>query len=343
MFDINIHDDRVLFVEAKIAGWSGYIKVNDFYDALLEAGVPRPLWPSAPTDNKCLERGMKDLQGPRKLVRPLAKGRGWSLVVEDADALDLERPDDEEDDERNAHKIEVTAKVERAEDDNHVSTLRITPESHPAVPLIRDAFQFHRGTDDENLGMFKCAQDLSMWFTRTIVNWCNGVATRSRGGSYYVTKGENLNRLEKAVDALNKVSSFDTTPITLSSGQTVHHNKVSVGGRIVLKPEIGSAVAIECLIDSVIADCDKACDEMDDKLRSGSLKIRGLEAQAKHAEELEAKLKQFEDLLGVGLEDTRGRIGELVAANGLTRLRLEAERDKAEPTPRSRFLIQKAS
>jgi hypothetical protein len=334
IFDVDIHDDRVKFIEAKPVGWADYLPVKLFREALLAEGVPPEQLPSAPGDNRCLERAMQDLRSTRNLVRPLPKSRGWSLVIEDANALDLEKREEAErlgtELEEPAHKVEITAKVERAEDDGQLSTLRITPEDHPAVPLIRQTFKFHRGTDDENQGMFKCSMDLSVWFSQTIIPWVNGVATRSRGGSYYVIRGQNLARLEKVCRALENASKYTTQNISLPDGNIIKRTKVTAGGRIILKPELGTAAAIEVLIDSVINECDKVCDDMDEKLRSEKLGVRALTSQVTRAERASEKLKEFEDLLGIGLNDTRARIGEVSAATGMARLKIEAEKDAKE-------------
>ncbi|NIN67215.1 MAG: hypothetical protein GTO63_21450 [Anaerolineae bacterium] len=429
LLDIDIHDERVKFVEAKPAGWAGELPVKDVFAALEAAGIPPQLWPAVPSDNRCLERAMHDLRSDRNLIRPLPKGRGWALVIEDAEALDLNRLDAGEEDQAreaydaacakvdaehaarvariaaaagriakqtelsrqdslnyvyrwargevcdvrtkyyrdwtdedfvelermcerpgyaipapvhapfvyeggtvqrtNAHKVEITAKVERAEDDGHLSTLNITPEDHPAVPLIREQFAHHRGTSDENPGVFKCSQDLSVWFSQVIIPWVRGTSTRSRGGSYYVIRGLNLNRLESVAKALEACSTYSMTPIKLPSGHIIHRTKTLKGGRIILKPELGTAAAIEVLLDGVCNESDKLCDNAHDALTKGKKGIRALETQDTRLEKHLDKLKELEDLLGDALSDMTDRVNETKAATGMMKLKLEAEKDKA--------------
>lgn len=344
LFDIDIHDDRVQFVEAKPAGWAGYVPVADLYQALDEQEVPPQMWPSPPTDNKCLERAMQDLRENRSyLVRPLTKGRGWSLVVENPEALDLEAREELERlgvgaDAEEDYKVELTAKVERAEDDAHVSTLRVTPQDHPGVPLVREAFRYHRGTDDEHRGMFKCSQDLSVWFSQSVIPWVRGVAARSRGGSYYVMKGQMLTRLESIAKALEQVSTFVKEPVKdpdggyfhMANGKVLNRTKTVTGGRIIMEPKLAMPATIEVLIDSLVNEMDKELDILDEKIRSGKLGTRALDTQASKVEEYGSKLRQFEELLGVGLEDVRSRLKESEAGVGMAKLKVEAEKeDKA--------------
>lgn len=342
LFNIDIHDKRVQFVEAKPAGWAGYVPVAKFYEALEEQGVPPQMFPNIPTDNKCLERAMQDLRENRSyLVRSLTKGRGWSLVVENPEALDLEAREELErlgvgDDAEEDYTVELTAKVERAEDDAHVSTLRIIPEDHPGAPLVREAFRYHRGTDDEHRGMFKCSQDLSVWFSQNVIPWVRGVATRSRGGSYYVMKGDTLTRLESVAKALEQVSTFVKEPVKnadgtffrTSDGKVLNRTKTVTGGRIIMEPKLATPATIEVLIDSLVNEMDKELDVLDEKIRSESLGVRALDTQSRKVEEHSKKLRQFEELLGIGLEDIRSRLQESESGIGMAKLKVEAEKEE---------------
>lgn len=337
LVDIDIHDERVRFVEAKPAGWAGYVPVKALKEALDEEGVPPQLHPSAPSDNRCLERAMSDQVGKGKhaMVRPLPKSRGWSLVMENSDALDLEARAELErvgavDQAEASHSVELTAKVERAEQDGQLSTVRFHPEDHPGVPLVREAFRFHRGTDDENQGHFKASQDLSVWFSQQVIPWVRGVATRSRGGSYYVGKGEMLDRLEKVCRALAKVSEYDTEDFKLPDGNVLTRTKTVRGGRIILKPELTTQAACEVLIDSVINEMDKRVDQLDDKLRNGNMGTRALDSRAKEVEEWQDELKGWEDLLGIALTDLKDRMSEAEAGVGMAKLKIEAAKDLKE-------------
>lgn len=335
LIDIDLDDDRVQFVEAKPAGWAGHIKVNDLFRALEENDIPPQLWPNLPSDNKCLQRAMEDNRprGRRHLVRPLKKAKGWSLVIENAEALDLERAEElarvgAEDAIGDSHAVEITGKVMRGEGDGHVSTVQITPPSHPLTPMIKESFKFFRGTDDFNLGVFKCSEDLSVWFSQTIIPWVSAVSTRSRGGSYYVLKGEPLDRLRRACAALESVSEYTVKEHKLPNGDVLNQTHTVVGGRIILKPEVCTVASVEILLDSVVNNIDKELDKLDEKLRTKDLGTRALSTQMKAVDSLAAMLTQYERVLGVGLDDVRARLAESKAGVGMAQLTLEANKDK---------------
>lgn len=324
--DISLDDDRVLFVEAKPAGWAGDLHAQTLLDALEEHGVPPEVWPSAPSDNKCLERALHSMRSRRSLVRPLPKNKGWSLILENADDLDLERPEDS--DGRHSHTVELTCKIEKSEFEHGASTVRVTPEDHPAVPLIKQEYTRYRGEGDRE-GLFKCSQDLSYWFSQTIVPWCHGVATRSRGGSYYIMKGKYLDRMKKVAKALEDASTFKQEQIMVS-GEPVSLTKVHLGGRIILKPEVATTTAIEIFVDNVINECDKACDNLVEKLEKNDLGARALRTKKEEAAKVMDKLKEYEKLLGMNLQDVKDRLNEVSAGIGMAELKLLGEKDQAE-------------
>lgn len=324
--NIPLDDDRVLFVEAKPSGWAGDLPIKTLLDALEAHDVPPEVWPSTPSDNKCLERALHSMRSRRSLVRPLPKNKGWSLILENAEDLDLERPEDS--DGRHSHKVELTCKIEQSEFEHGGTTVRVTPAEHPAVPLIKQEYVRYRGEGDRE-GLFKCSQDLSYWFSQTIIPWCHGVATRSRGGSYYIMKGQYLDRLLRVVGALEDASEFTTETITVS-GEPVALTKVALGGRIILKPEVATTTTIEILIDNIINECDKACDQLSEKLEKGNLGVRALKTQKTEANKTLEKLKEYESLLDMNLSDVKDRIQEVSTGIGMAELKLLGEKDEAE-------------
>lgn len=310
--NISLDDERIAWVEAKPVGWAGTVSVDRFHDALRNAGVPEDLWPSEPTPNKCLERAVKDLAEDRRtLVRPLPKSKGWSLVYEDASELDLGDNNNfiSSTDGHKAHTVSLTARVKKVNDTPYVEC---TPWDHPLATKLSQTFASWQG-------VFKCSQDLSMWFSQTIVPWCQGVATRARGGSYYIVKGEPLTNMRKIEAALQEVSSsFESvryvgnTPIALTT--------IESGGRILLKPEVASTVAVEILLENFISECDRVCDDVGAKLEDSSLGHRALNTQAKVANAQAEKVKLVERLLDVKLDELRDRLGELESDAGVAAL-----------------------
>lgn len=304
--DIDLNDERVAFVEAKPAGWASTINVETFHEALKAAGVPEEKWPSAPTANKCLERAVNAQKHNRRtLVRPLPKAKGWSLVYEDGDELEL--PDNQL--VQHAHTVEMTCRVKKVNDTSYVE---VTPWDHPLASGVKREFAQWQDT-------FKCSQDLSIWFSQTVVPWCNGVATRARGGSYYILKGEGLNRMRKVSEALEDVSQYYSSPLSVGDS-TINITRVEQGGRVILKPEVASAAAVEILIDNFVSECDKLCDTVGEKLVDSKLGHRALNTQQTLASAQVEKLKLYESVLDTRLDEIRDRLEETESSAGLAAL-----------------------
>lgn len=304
--EMDLSDDRVAFVEAKPGGWAGTISVEDLHQSLDLAGVPKDKWPSEPTANKCLERAVNGQKHNRRtLIRPLPKGKGWSLVYEDGEELELR----DNQMKQTAHTVDMTCRVKKV---NDVEYVEITPWDHPLASSVKQEFAQWQGT-------FKCSQDLSIWFSQTVIPWCNGVATRARGGSYYILKGDALSRIRKIDRALERVSHCYSTPLTVG-GTTINITRVEQGGRIILKPEVASAAAVEILIDNFVSECDKVCDTVGERIEKGSLGHRALSTQQNTATAQVTKLKLFEEVLDTKLDELRDRLEETESAAGLAAL-----------------------
>jgi hypothetical protein len=308
--DFDLNDERVAFVEAKPGGWAGTITVAAFTKALDDAGVPEELWPSAPSANKCLQRAMDAMKHNRRtLVRPLPKSKGWSLVYEDAEELELKDSYDNARIKQSAHSVDLTCRVKKVNDTDYVEC---TPWDHPLAPAVKQAFEQWQDN-------FKCSQDLSIWFSQTVVPWCNGVATRARGGSYYILKGESLERMVKVSKALDSVSHCYTVPKTVG-GTEISITHVEQGGRVILKPEVASTAAVEILLENFLNECDNVCDTVGAKIEHGNLGHRALNTQQKVATEQAEKLKLFESVLDTRLDDIRERLEEAESNAGLAAL-----------------------
>jgi len=308
--EMDLSDDRVAFVEAKPGGWAGTISVEDLHQSLDLAGVPKEKWPSEPTANKCLERAVNGQKHSRRtLIRPLPKGKGWSLVYENENELNLEDSGTPSAGNRFAHVVDMTCRVKKV---NDVEYVEVTPWDHPFASAVKHEFAQWQGT-------FKCSQDLSIWFSQTVIPWCNGVATRARGGSYYILKGDALSRIRKIDRALERVSHCYSTPLTVG-GTTINITRVEQGGRIILKPEVASAAAVEILIDNFVSECDKVCDTVGERIEKGSLGHRALSTQQSTATAQVTKLKLFEEVLDTKLDELRDRLEETESAAGLAAL-----------------------
>ena len=313
---ISLNDERVAFVEARPEGWAGYVKVDEFHKALKEQGIPEKLWPSKPTPAKRLERAMKAQRDSRRvLIRPLPRSRGWSLVTEDEVGLELEGDEQH----KTAHSVDLTCVVKYV---NNTAYVDATPWDHPRAQSVKEEF-----SKFENI--FKCSEDLSQWFSQKIIPWCRGVATRSRGGAYYIMKGEYLSRVIKISNALEKVSYSDQKIISIGD-KTVGINRVHVGGRIILKPEVASETAVEILLDNFIQECEQIAANINDRVTKGSLGHRALTSQKDLATDQIDKLGDFEGVLGTKLTDLRNSLTKAKDGAGMAALAALAAKEQAD-------------
>ena len=279
---------------------AGEIPQQEFDDALQRAGVPQRLLPSPPGDAVVLKRAMVAVKsGNRDLVRALNHKGGFSLVHEDPEALDLEL-EELENSPKNAHKVALTAKVERRAD--CVQPV-FSPPDHPLVSLVTAEFNRQRG-------VYNCSTDLSVWLTQKIIPYCNGLSGRERGGFYYIPEGESVKRFQQMEEI---VSSFSLMR------QTGSQSKLLNGIKFYKVPVMSTPDAVEAIIDSLVDECDKVCDEIGERLddhHSGKKEFRnrGIAKVQTQAKNIKKKVELYSNLLGDSLDDLKDRIDEVSGA-----------------------------
>lgn len=287
---VNLTDPGVLAGRVSF-NYAGVIDQDKLLDALRAQGVPPSKFPARPKDNKSLQRAMLSIKSRKDRVEAL-KPNGWVLTITKQDRLDLEDPKNTGTD---AHEVSVTAKVEKTAD---CTTLRIIPNDHPAGALLRNEFDYQRGIFHR--------QDLSVWLTQTVIPWVNGVVAAGRGGSYYVTRGTNLDNFIKVKTALESVSTYQNRLIPFKEAETdpgITVNSVVQGVLVHVEPQVAEVAAVKTLIMNLIADCDKVSDEMYDTLTHGvagkPAGKRALKTQLNKALDAEKKLRDYCSLLGL--------------------------------------------
>lgn len=287
---------------------AGYLEQDTLLSALRDRGVPNEYLPKAPSQHVCLGRAVKSVASRNDRVESIRDG--WVLTQVHHERLDLE---DDANDGKNAHEVHVTAKVIKV---GEATLIRITPENAPQAALIRHEYEYHQG-------QFKASEDLSQWLSRTILPWTGGVATRSRGGSYYIAKGTGMTRIRNIKEALDSVSSFVERKYRSIDDATKVFTvpTVSQGTGITLKPEFKSLDAVRIMLNGVIEATDAACDELHVQLTKERQGKRGLKAQITKCEDLEGKLAGYSKALGLDLGDMNDRLAELKAGLGMALLK----------------------
>jgi hypothetical protein len=297
--DVNHPDVLCALVQFQHAD---YVVQETLFNALEAQGIPKEVWPHSPTPHVCLGRAVDEAAGRKDRVESIKDG--WSLTTVHNEKLDLENPDN---DGKSAHEVCVTAKVVKTGD---VQELRITPTDSPHAALIRHEYERQQG-------LFRAAEDLSQWLSRVIIPWVGGVAAKARGGSYYVMKGEGLTNIMKIKKALDSISTFDVKhfPILNKPGESISLPIVTHGTMLTVKPEFATMDAVRIVINGIIEDTDRLCDDLSEKLTDGDLKAKGLKTQINRAVNLENRLSEYSRVLGTDLSDLNGRLSEL--KNGL--------------------------
>jgi len=295
---------------------AGEIPQEELNQSLLNAGLPSYLLPTPPGDGVVLKRAMLALKrSNRDLIRSLSRQGGYSLVQEDASALDLEKnggdeydpaaPDKVEDDlpQKQSHTVSLTAKVvtENLGSGSSSTQLRISPLDHPLASLLAAEF-------DRQRGVFECSSDLSVWLTQKIVPHCNGLSARERGGFYYIPAGEDVRRFLDIASSVEQLS-VKTGP----------YNKLEKGVKFYKVPAMMSGDVVEAMLDSLIDECDKVCDSISERIdehNSGKKAFRkkGLRAHQDQAKQMSAKVKKYAKLLDTSLDDLHSRLEEVTGA-----------------------------
>jgi hypothetical protein len=165
-----------------------------------------------------------------------------------------------------------------------VATNRPTldPGDHALTVPLLDAFDRHLAS--------LATTDISEWLSH-LADYLRAVPLRDRGGVYFIPR-HNVAEWDRMVAVIKAVSG--------------HH----VAGI----PALQSADAVEAILDAVEAEAEAEVARIEDKLGGGELGARALKTQIAHSEAVEAKMSEYESLLGDGrLDRIRERLGALQA------------------------------
>lgn len=288
---------------------SGVVEIDKFHQALKSINLPEHLYPGESGDTKYVRRALEQMHDNkhRNLVRRLDKKAGFSLVAERAEALDLDEDIDEGGDPVDAHEIKMTAKVIKHPDGS--TSLKVTPADHPDAAALRTEYERQRT-------LYHCGTDLSQWLTQKIIPYCNGLSGRDRGGFYYIPAGEDVTRFEAIVSMLKAVSNYGIG------------NRLLSGFKIYLTPAIMADSVVEAVVDSLIEETDKVCDDLDKKLEAESIGLRGWATQQDVARDLEKKVAKYSKLLNKNFDDLTERLSDLRAGMGVVEAKLLSAKEQ---------------
>lgn len=317
-------NDKVSVVEVTPV-WAGTLSIADVDSALKAAGLPEELLPRQPSRATCMKRAFDHCAPRGARIDPLPKGMGVAMSLKDVSKLDLEALTAQAGGvvrEAASYHSTLTAKI-LVENINgtEIETLTFTPDDHPMVPLVRETYRAMRD-------QYKASDDLSVWFSQTIIPASRGVPKRSRGGGYYVAR-PNADVILQAAKGLEAVSSYDEIPREVN-GVSCPVTRLTVGGKLCLEPRYADdSAAMDVLINGVINDADGALDELAGALQPSDdgkkLGKRGLKSKREEALSMERQIKSWEQVCSVNLDFLRNRLEEIQAGIGMAELALEME------------------
>lgn len=320
--NVDFADPRIAVIETTPC-WSGDLRITDV-DAVLKAeGLDDKLMPPAPSRVVCMRRAFQECAPRGARIDPLPLRSGVAMSLKDVSQLDLEAlaaAAGHEVRQAASYQAMFTAKIlVQNINGTEIETLTFTPDDHPMTELVRAVYHAKRE-------QYKASEDLSCWFSQTIIPACGGVSKRSRGGVYYVPASRR-DTLEKVASAMIKVSQSHAINREVV-GVQVPVQMLTVGGKICMEPRFSEdSAAMEILIDGVIRDTDSAIDGLADALETKDgkkpLGRRGLTSKKEEASLLEKQLTNWETVCSVSLDLLRNRLGEMQAAIGVAELAAE--------------------
>lgn len=322
MNTIDFSDPRIAAIEVTPM-WSGELHIDVVDSALKAAGVPDNLLPKQPSRAVAMRRAF-DACAPRGAkMDMLARGQGVALSLKDVAKLDLEeltRTQGYEVREAASYFAMLTAKILVVNTNGtETETLTFTPDDHPMVALVREMYQVKRE-------QYKMSEDLSVWFSQTIIPAVGGVGKRSRGGVYYVpaSRRELLLRVSEALDSISSSRQIDREV----AGVKCPVHRLVIGGKICIEPRaVDDASAMEIMIDGVIRQTDGVLDDiagaLDPSEGKRPLGRRGLATKKDECAALEKEIAAWENVCSTSLGLLRNRLVEVQSAIGMAELQAE--------------------
>lgn len=174
----------------------------------------------------------------------------------------------------------VTTRV-RLVGDEDAEQLEFLPPDGPLVGEVRTEYERARRQLSQ--------QDVSVWLVRRVEE-LRAVALRDTGGIYFVPR-DAVDRWRAMCGALARASQ----------------------NRVLDLPALRDDEAVAFVLDALARESERAATEMEKELETGDLGERALRTRTARCGQMEQKLRQYEDLLGVQLDGMRSRIEQLQA------------------------------
>lgn len=277
----------------------GYLPIEAVNAAFDSEGSSSPKSPGVSVHIKrALEDVARNLGDKHTSYRVETKGRAscavHSIISVDKDRIDISLDDQQG---RGVANAIVSAKIVVKDDGN--LAVQITPSDSPYIDAIVSRYEYHKQH-------YKCAEDLSTYLSQKFFRGCLGAVPRAgAGGTFYVPRGEAMDRLIRVRDLLHGISKFD------SQGRLLE------GVKIYVVPVITTfGDAVDAITDSVLDEAEKFCYFLEDILTENNtgeknLGPKALTSKMKEAHNFRDKLAQFKSITGSALDDVTDRMKAL--------------------------------
>jgi hypothetical protein len=273
---------------------SGGLDLEQLYECWERAGLPKQWLPEEPSCERAFRRACKAQKEPRVLVRPLEGGKGFAIVREHAKGDDL------------SHNValrftlDVVKRVRATGPDGTLLPIG----ANKTVDVVRDAYRYYQ----DNL----MQQDVSSWLCK-MMDKLGAVTLRDTGGVYFIP----AHSLAKWEEMCRCIKGSKERP-------TSAHAMLGV-------PAVRTDQAVEAALDAIAHESTQAADKLEKVLDAhltgesddDTLGAKALGTRVKRAEGIEAKLSQYEQLLGAKLPELHERLEALRANLVLAQMQAE--------------------
>lgn len=261
-----------------IVWWSliGDTDILDMEETLTGDGFDDSWMPSPPRVETIVKRAAEAMAtDPRQLIRALETRGQWEFVTE---RVDVNKDGEHLEFISNA-RISVTRD---ADNKPTISVIAATQHDKELAVSIQDRFQYTSSVMN--------TVDMSNWLLRAIGR-VSAVSLRDRGGFYFVPQGDCLNMWRKMTVVVEAVS----------------------GHQMNSMPVMASGDATKSILHAVQRESAAQCDDLEEYM-AGELSTRGLNSGVRKMRDLQTKVGQYAEMLGVEQHDLIVRADTLLTA-----------------------------
>lgn len=273
--------------------WSltGDIDGSRLIDEWLARRLPLDLLPKLPAPETALRRAVQDQTERHLLARKNDEDGSWYLVKESVG-----------DSSTSSAALEFSLGIRFCLDEESMvagHTLNgSSDEGSRVIAAVCAAYDHYRNS--------LTPHDISPWLSDLPGKAACGLTLRERSGGFYYIPNMGLDFWTRAVEA-----------VKASSAHTFHS-----------LPAMRCEQALEAVLDALNHEVGEATDKMFASLED-NLGTRAIRTRIEQTSGLRSKVAAYEQLLGKGLDDLRGKIESLSASWVVASLKAEAEADKA--------------